>query len=151
MIPSHGITTLYYLVRKHATKSEAESALDRILSHFSIGNLDSAEWRRARDLAMPDFEDAVVAVTAESTGSAYVVTRNLDDFANSPIPAISPEDLLVLMASMPWAVGQCPFVKAAEPRRLAVLKSQRNGATERRTGVSALLNARAGSGALFSR
>lgn len=101
VIPSHGITTLYYLVRKHATKSEAESALDRILSHFSIGNLDAAGWCRARALALPDFEDAVVAVTAETTGSAYVVTRNLDDFANSPIPAITPADLLVLMASMP--------------------------------------------------
>lgn len=101
VIPSHGITTLYYLVRKHATKSDAESALDKILTHFAIGNPDPAGWHRARVLAMPDFEDAVVAVTAECTGSAYVVTRNLDDFANSPIPAISPADLLVLMASMP--------------------------------------------------
>lgn len=101
VIPSHGITTLYYLVRKHTTKADAETALDRVLAHFAIGNLDPRGWHRARFLAMPDFEDAVVAATAESTGSAYVVTRNLDDFTNSPVPAISPDDLLGLLASMP--------------------------------------------------
>lgn len=47
-IPSHALTTLYYLVRRHATKSDAESALDRVLQHFAIGNLDSAGWHRAR-------------------------------------------------------------------------------------------------------
>lgn len=98
-IPAHGITTLYYLVRKHAAKSDAEAALDKILTHFAIGNPDSAGWQRARSLPMPDFEDAVVAVTAESLGCAYIVTRNLDDFADSPVPAISPSDLLLLMAS----------------------------------------------------
>lgn len=31
--PAHGLTTLYYLVRKHASKPDAEAAMDRVLRH----------------------------------------------------------------------------------------------------------------------
>jgi len=44
--PAHGLTTLYYLVRKHAAKADAEAAMDRVLRHFQIGNLDTAGWQR---------------------------------------------------------------------------------------------------------
>ena len=40
--PAHGLTTLYYLVRKHASKPDAEAAMERVLRHFQIGNLDAA-------------------------------------------------------------------------------------------------------------
>jgi hypothetical protein len=32
--PAHGLTTLYYLVRKHASKPNAENAMDSVLRHF---------------------------------------------------------------------------------------------------------------------
>jgi len=92
--PAHGLTTLYYLVRKHATKADAEAAMDRVLRHFQIGNLDAAGWQRARLLAMGDFEDAAVAAVAAVSGSTLVVTRNVADFALSPVPGIAPVDFL---------------------------------------------------------
>lgn len=92
--PAHGLTTLYYLVRKHATKADAEAAMDRVLRHFQIGNLDAAGWQRARLLAMGDFEDAAVAAVAAVSGSTLVVTRNVADFARSAVPGIAPVDFL---------------------------------------------------------
>ena len=92
--PAHGLTTLYYLVRKHATKADAEAAMDRVLRHFQIGNLEAAGWQKARRLPFADFEDAVVATVAEATASTFIVTRNTDDFAGSPVPAITPSDFL---------------------------------------------------------
>lgn len=92
--PAHGLTTLYYLVRKHATKADAEAAMDRVRRHFQIGNLDAAGWQRARLLAMGDFEDAAVAAVAAVSGSTLVVTRNVADFARSPVPGIAPVDFL---------------------------------------------------------
>jgi len=50
--------------------------------------------RKARLLSLDDFEDAVVATVAKASGSALIVTRNVEDFAGSPVPAISPADLL---------------------------------------------------------
>ena len=92
--PAHGLTTLYYLVRKHATKADAEAAMDRVLRHFQIGNLEAAGWQKARRLPFTDFEDAVVATVAEATASTFIVTRNTDDFSGSPVPAITPSDFL---------------------------------------------------------
>ena len=92
--PAHGLTTLYYLIRKHGSKREAEDAMDRVLDHFQIGNLDADGWREARLLSLDDFEDAVVATVAKTSGYAVIVTRNVEDFAGSPIPAISPVDFL---------------------------------------------------------
>lgn len=97
--PAHGLTTLYYLVRKHASKPDAEAAMDQVLRHFQIGNLEAADWQEARGLSFTDFEDAVVATVARATGSAFIITRNVDDFAGSPVPAITPADFLSQLAT----------------------------------------------------
>ena len=92
--PAHGLTTLYYLVRKHASKPDAGAAMDRVLRHFQIGNLDAAGWQMARQLPLGDFEDAAVAAVASTSGSAFIVTRNVDDFAGATVPAMTPVDFL---------------------------------------------------------
>jgi predicted nucleic acid-binding protein len=94
VFPAHGFTTLYYLVRKHASRPDAETAMDEILKHFEVGNLDVDGWSRARSLPMPDFEDAVVAVVAEESASEFIVTRNTGDFTYSPVIAITPVEFL---------------------------------------------------------
>ena len=99
--PAHGLTTLYYLVRKQDTKAAAEAALDEVLRYFKIGNLDDAGWQRARLLPMSDFEDSAVAVVAEVSGSTLILTRNVGDFAQSPVPAITPADFLSQHAPLP--------------------------------------------------
>jgi len=92
--PAHGLTTLYYLVRKHASKPNAEAAMDRVLDQFQVGNLDAAGWREARQLPFEDFEDAVVATVAKKSESDFIISRNVTDFVKSPIPAITPLDFL---------------------------------------------------------
>ena len=94
IVPAHALTTLYYLSRKHGSKPEAEKAIDRVLSGFQIGNLDQPGWEKARRLPISDFEDAAVAMVAVATVSAFIVTRNVNDFDGSPVPAISPDDFI---------------------------------------------------------
>ncbi len=88
--PAHGLTTLYYLVRKRASKPDADAAMDRVLLHFQFGNLDATGWGEARQLPLADFEDAAVATVTKVTSSAFIITRNVADFVNSHVPAISP-------------------------------------------------------------
>jgi predicted nucleic acid-binding protein len=99
--PAHGLTTIYYLVRKHASKPDAETAIDRVLGHFQIGNLDVTGWRDARLLPYKDFEDAAVATVAKVSGSAFIITRNVGDFEGSPVPAIAPADFLSQLTAPP--------------------------------------------------
>ena len=44
-----------------------------------------------------DFEDCLQDRCAENAGAEYIVTRNKEDFANSKVPAVLPEELLAMM------------------------------------------------------
>ena len=75
IISPHAITTVYYLARKHANKVTAERAVDWLMEFFGLAPCGLNEFRRARELPINDFEDAVVASGAESSNCDYIVTR----------------------------------------------------------------------------
>ena len=105
VFPAHGFTTLYYLVRKHSSRPDADVAMDRLLEHFEAGNLEVAGWVCARALPMSDFEDAVVATVAEKSGSRFIITGNTADFTHSPVPAINPVEFPSQFSALcvhPW-------------------------------------------------
>lgn len=95
---AHGLTTLYYLARKQADRGTAEAAVDSVLSLLRVANLDLAGWRQARALTLPDFEDAVIAFSAASHACDFIITRNVQHFIGSPVPAITPTDFLCMLA-----------------------------------------------------
>lgn len=92
-LPPHVLTTFYYLVRKTHGKEIADSYVDRLL-RLEVAPSGRAELRRARGLSMSDFEDAVVASAAEAANCTWIVTRDLEDFSNSPVTPIAPEEFL---------------------------------------------------------
>ena len=94
ILPVHTFTTLYYILAKAAGKSKAEQTVDWLLAHFEVAIADKAVLRRARQLPLADFEDAVVASLAQAGQCDHVVTRNVSDFAGSPVPALTPTDFL---------------------------------------------------------
>lgn len=94
-LSAHGATTIHYLVGRYADRASADRALSWLLHHLNICPVGRYELERARSLGWPDFEDAVVAATAERAGCDYIVTRNIKDFAGSPVPALTPQELLL--------------------------------------------------------
>jgi predicted nucleic acid-binding protein len=95
-IPSHAVTTIHYLVAKFATKRKANSIVDWLLRYFQIATVDKSVFLRARKIPLSDFEDAVVASMAEHSASNFIVTRNIANFRNSPVAAITPEEFLAM-------------------------------------------------------
>ncbi len=89
------VTTLHFLVKREKGPHTAGEAVDWVLRHFSIAPTGEAENVRARSIGMADFEDAVVAATAESYGCTAIVTRNVKDFAYSPVRAVLPSELRI--------------------------------------------------------
>ncbi len=51
----------------------------------------ASDLTKAADLHWIDFEDALQSVTAERMHADYIITRNVKDFRESSIPAITPE------------------------------------------------------------
>jgi predicted nucleic acid-binding protein len=99
LIPSHSATTLYYLVAKGASRRAADRAVDWLLTSFHVVPTDREVLLHARKLGMNDFEDAVVAVQAEKAGCDFIITRNVTDYRNAPVKAITPREFLDLLAT----------------------------------------------------
>jgi predicted nucleic acid-binding protein len=93
MVPAHGVTTLHYLLSHGRGSDFATRQVGWLLRHFEVGGLDREGFRQAHAMGWPDFEDAVVAVTAERHGCEVIVTRDLAGFASSSVPAIPPAEL----------------------------------------------------------
>lgn len=100
VLPRHALTTLHYILEKYSGTALANQTLDGLLADFAIHPVDKANFQRARQLPLSDFEDAVVAVTAEVTRSDFIVTRNVADFVGSSVPAITPIDFLEHLAAV---------------------------------------------------
>jgi predicted nucleic acid-binding protein len=92
-VPGHALTTIHYVASKLGGQKVADRAVEWMLREVEIVGEDREVFLRARGLRMKDFEDAVVAAAAEHARCDYVVTRNIDGFGGSPIPAITPYEL----------------------------------------------------------
>ena len=100
VLPGHALTTLHYILEKYSGTALANQTLNGLLADFAIHPVDKANFQRARQLPLSDFDDAVVAVTAEVTRSDFIVTRNVADFVGSSVPAITPIDFLEQLAAV---------------------------------------------------
>jgi predicted nucleic acid-binding protein len=97
LIPLHAFTTVFYLVEKASSTSVANQTIDWLLQHFDVPAVDKGVLLRARTIPLKDFEDAVVASVAEKYSCEYIVSRNTEDFAGSPVVAMAPSDFLRLL------------------------------------------------------
>lgn len=96
-LPVHAITTVHYIVERYQSTAEADRAVDWLLKHFTIVPIGRTELLRARSLDCADFEDSVVAAAAETAGCTAIITRNVKDFRDSPVSALTPEEYLLDM------------------------------------------------------
>ena len=95
----HSISNMYYILRKQYSDAERRTILKRyneILKVAEVGNdvVDTA----INNTAISDYEDALQYACAETVGADYIVTRNIKDYGKAEIRAISPEELIKLLA-----------------------------------------------------
>lgn len=90
VLPGHALTTLHFLIEKWSDTALANQTIDGLLRDFAIHSADKANFQRARQLPLKDFEDAVVAAVAEATGSQYIVTETSRTSPAHPFPQLLP-------------------------------------------------------------
>jgi len=61
---------------------------------FEVIDVTKSDCEKALGLPMDDYEDALLATCAKRRRIELIITRNLKDFAESPVKAISPDDFL---------------------------------------------------------
>lgn len=93
-LSAHAFTTLDYLVANSQGLTKSRQVVDWLLNRFSVAPIGREELMRAQSLAWSDFEDAVTAAAAEALSCQAIITRNIRDFSQSPVPALTPEEWL---------------------------------------------------------
>ena len=89
------ITTLaYFLLKEEKNTIKLKSIINRILDIFSIISITEAILQEALDSRIKDYEDAVIESSSLKNQIDYIVSRNLKDFKNSRIKAISPKEYI---------------------------------------------------------
>ncbi|SHG46888.1 Predicted nucleic acid-binding protein, contains PIN domain [Thermosyntropha lipolytica DSM 11003] len=84
------ITDIYYVVRKAAGREKTLEAIRTLCSILDIADVGKADVLGALELEMKDFEDALIAQCARRIRAECIITRNIADFAASPVPAKEP-------------------------------------------------------------
>ncbi len=90
----HTLSNFYYLVTPARGDADTRDFIAELIRFVAVAPADAAALRHAVSLPMADFEDAMQVAAARACGARHIVTRNVRDFARSPIPAMTPRDAL---------------------------------------------------------
>lgn len=91
------VLDVMYILRKHIEPAEVKNAVRTFIAIVDVVDVRKADVLSAFDGEMADYEDAVQAMCAKRNNADYIVTRNKSDFAKSPVPALSPNEILPLL------------------------------------------------------
>ena len=88
------VTTLHYFIHKKLGEAGARSFIANCLQAMILAPVERSSLQLALGSAMQDFEGGVIAHCAAESGAHTILTRDTSDYANSPIPALTPTDYL---------------------------------------------------------
>lgn len=94
-IALHSVSNIFYILRKHYSSEDRRRLLLGILDFLQISNVDHENVRHALERNdFSDFEDCLQDECAAQNNVDYIITRNIGDFSNAIISAITPSDFL---------------------------------------------------------
>jgi len=96
-VAAHSITTLFYLIKKDKSSSEARATITNLLQFLKIAPIDQGTIEQALNLDYHDYEDAVQMISAVQCKADYLVTRNVKDYQPALLPVTQPVDLLATL------------------------------------------------------
>ena len=88
------IPNIVYILRKELDPDKTKTVIDRLFMLFDIIELMPDDLKKAADMKLSDFEDAVQMVCADRINADFIVTRNIRDFSASKVTAVKPSELL---------------------------------------------------------
>jgi predicted nucleic acid-binding protein len=95
LLCASAVPDIYFIISQNI--SDAKKVQDKINAInilIKICDATSEDVKTALSLNMPGLDSAMVAAIAKREQADYIVTRNEEAFAGSPVPIISPDNLL---------------------------------------------------------
>ncbi|MBR4021945.1 MAG: PIN domain-containing protein [Ruminococcus sp.] len=88
------IPNIVYILRKELDPEKTKEIIDKLFLIFRIADLKSDDLKKAANMKVADYEDAVQMACASRLKADFIITRNIRDFKESRVPAIKPSELL---------------------------------------------------------
>ena len=101
LVAAYAVPTIFYIVRRQAGLTTAQTVVKDCLSTLDIAPIDQTTLLAAQALSGPDFEDDLQIACAVQAGVDAIVTRDSRGFAASPIPILTPADLVASLSGPP--------------------------------------------------
>jgi len=93
-VAAHSTTTLFYLIQKGRSASEARASITNLLQFIQIAPVDQSTIEQALNLDFRDFKDAVQMISTVQCKVDCLVTRNIKDYKVTLLPVMQPVDFL---------------------------------------------------------
>ena len=90
----HSVANFHYLVVSKQGASATKAFLLDLLRFVQVAPTSTDSVRSAASLPMRDFEDALQVAAAVACGANMIATRNIRDYARSPVRASTPMALI---------------------------------------------------------
>lgn len=90
----HTLSNFYYLTTSNSGKDKAKEFIKDLLEFVYVAETHTDDAKKAVQLKVPDFEDALQIAAALSCNADLIITRNVKHYKNSPITALTPETFL---------------------------------------------------------
>lgn len=95
VIAAHSITNLWYILRKVYSQDKRRELLMNLMHYFEVSSVNKQKLINALDRSdFLDFEDCIQDECAAELGADFIITRNIQDFKNSKVPALTPEEFI---------------------------------------------------------
>lgn len=97
-ITEKAVTDIYYLTRRHTHSDKtSREVLNKLFALFDVLDTSGMDCISAVHSIVSDFEDAVMTETAARSKVDCIITRNIKDYAKSPVKVYAPMDFIKLL------------------------------------------------------
>ena len=90
----HSVANFHYLVVSKQGSAATKAFLLELMRFVQVAPTSTDSVRYAAGLPMRDFEDALQVAAAVACGANTIATRNVRDYARSPVRAATPTALM---------------------------------------------------------
>jgi predicted nucleic acid-binding protein len=95
-VSAKSYTDAFCVLKKYVDSRALQQEIKDTLQMYQVCSVDSDDIAAACELNWNDFEDALIAVSAEKMGADYLITNDTS-FEQRPVPTLTPQGFIDLM------------------------------------------------------
>lgn len=99
----------FYVLNRYTDSEKIQRAILKTCEAITPVALSAEDSLHAAKLLWEDYEDCLIALSAEKAKAEYIITRDALGFSRASVPIISPEAFVKLLAERGFDYGEVKF------------------------------------------